>query len=215
MSSANLTGEKDAIIRLIVTSLSREGFFITMTKLNIPILLGTARSARESERVAHHILHETTRYGFDSALIDVRNFLAGRTIPDWSDDPEKSIWTRWKEIVLRADGIIIVSPEYNRGYPGELKIILDSLYSEYHRKPVGIVGVSDGIMGGSRMVESLRIILIELGMIPIRPVLYFPNITTQFDVTSEVTKKRMKMFCDELAWFATAMKNAKKNQTSK
>lgn len=61
--------------------------------------------------------------------------------------------------MTRADGLVIVSPEYNHGYPGEMKLMLDQLYKEYNRKPVGICGVSSGALGGARMVEQLRLIL--------------------------------------------------------
>ena len=115
--------------------------------------------------------------------------------------------------MARADGLIIVSPEYNHGYPGELKILLDTLYQEYNRKPVGICGVSDGLMGGGRMVEHLRQVLVELQMAPIHAALYFRNVEKLFDTSGNMTdgayEKRAKDFFDELTWFASALKQAR------
>ena len=61
-----------------------------------------------------------------------------------------------REKARRSDGFIIVSPEYNHGYPGELKMLLNMLFSQYAHKPVGICRVSSGAWGGTRMVEQLR-----------------------------------------------------------
>ena len=77
--------------------------------------------------------------------------------------------------MLAADGLIVVSPEYNHGYPGPLKEVLDSLYEEYEHKPIGICGAGGGL-GGSRAVEQLRLVAIELKLVPIREALYFPMV---------------------------------------
>jgi NADPH-dependent FMN reductase len=55
----------------------------------------------------------------------------------------------------RADGLVIVAPEYNHGYCGLLKHVLDSCLKEYIHKAVGIVGVSAGPFGGTRVIENL------------------------------------------------------------
>jgi NAD(P)H-dependent FMN reductase len=65
-----------------------------------------------------------------------------------------------------ADGFIIVSPEYNHSYPGELKMLLDMLFSQYAHKPVGICGVSSGAWGGTRMVEQLRLVCLAFHLGP-------------------------------------------------
>jgi NAD(P)H-dependent FMN reductase len=73
----------------------------------------------------------------------------------------------WKEIVKKSQGLIIVSPEYNHSFPGELKILLDSLSDEYERIPVAICGVSIGKFGGACMIDHIKQVLVHLGMIPI------------------------------------------------
>src|SRR5262245_58802077 len=118
------------------------------TKLSIPVILGTARSGRESEKVAKFVHEFAVQHGFLTELVDVRDYLQSFT--------EEKELTAWKEKATAADGFIIVSPEYNHGYPGELKMFLDSAYVEYNHKPLGIVGVSDGMAGGIRMAEQLR-----------------------------------------------------------
>lgn len=179
--------------------------------LFIPILLGTARIGRQSENVAKFVLGQAKKYGqFETELIDVRSFGLSRT--DDTKTTEKS--KKFSEIMTRADGLIVVSPEYNHGIPGELKMTLDQLYKEYKRKPIGICGVSEGHMGGARMVEQLRLVSIELQMVPIESAVYFFDVENIFDekgkfLKEETYQKRLKTFFDELVWYATALKVAR------
>jgi NAD(P)H-dependent FMN reductase len=145
-------------------------------KIFVPIILGTARDGRESEKVSNFVLGETKKYGFETELIDVKNFTSLST---WSKKNE--LVSKLSDTIKRANGLIIVAPEYNHGYPGELKIFLDNFYQEYFYKPLGICGVSAGNLGGARMVEQLRQVSIELHMIPIRDAVYFSSVKNLFD----------------------------------
>ena len=69
--------------------------------------------------------------------------------------------------VSRSDGLIIVTPEYNHGYPGLLKHALDMNLKEYIHKAVGICGVSAGPSGGARVTEALLPVMRELGLVTI------------------------------------------------
>jgi len=164
----------------------------------IPIILGTAREGRRSENVAKFMLTEVKKFGFDTEIIDVRDFLIGHT-----DNTGKSnLAQKYSTLIKKAEALIIVSPEYNHGYPGELKIMLDMLYAEYAGKPVGICGVSIGQFGGARMVEQLRQVLIEFSMVPIREALYFGNVSSLFDAENNITEpdftNRVQKFLENL-----------------
>src|SRR5260370_8337845 len=68
----------------------------------------------------------------------------------------------WRDAIVNADGLVIVSPEYNHGYPGPLKAVLDLLLKEYIHKAVAFVGVSAGPWGGTRMIEAMVTLVREL-----------------------------------------------------
>lgn len=179
-----------------------------MTKLFIPLILGTAREGRESEKVARYVLGELAKIGtFTTQLVDVKDHLFGKT----AEHPEES--GPWQEIMTKADGLIIVSPEYNRGIPGELKILLDSLDEEYVRKPVAIVGVSSGKVGGARMAEAILPTLVSLGMVPITPSIQFPVVQGLFSPEGKILEdsyeKRIHNMFKELTWFAEVLKKAR------
>jgi len=169
----------------------------------IPVILGTAREGRQSEKVAKFILAEVKDAKADTELLDVRDY----RIPATDNSKKSAIAKKLSEKISKADALIIVSPEYNHGYPGELKMMLDMLYEEYAGKPLGIVGVSSGPLGGARMVEKLRLVAIELHLHNIREALYFSGVKDLFDEKGEIKdkdswKRRAKNFLDELVSFA-------------
>ena len=67
----------------------------------------------------------------------------------------------------RPDGLVLVAPEYNHGYPGMLKHVLDSNLKEYIHKSVGMCGVSAGRLRRTRVIQSLLPVLRELGLVTI------------------------------------------------
>ncbi len=178
--------------------------------LFIPVILGTARKGREAEKVAKLILQKAKESGLETELIDVRDYM----LPETDNTQTSPVAKRLAEKIERADGLVIVSPEYNHGYPGELKMMLDLLYEQYARKPVGICGVSSGMLGGARMVEQLRLVCIEFHMVPIREALYFPGIKTLFDEKGGLKDeaaygRKIDNFFSELIWYARALKVAR------
>ena len=111
--------------------------------------------------------------------------------------------------VKAADGIIIVTPEYNGGYPASLKNAIDLLYNEWYRKPVAISTASDGIFGGSQVITSLQFSLWKIRAWTVPAM--FPVIKVQetFDenghpTDKQETDKRASVFINELLWCITA-----------
>jgi len=174
----------------------------------IPIILGTARAGRQSEKVARFMLEQAKEAGLDSEILDVRDYRVQAT----DNSVQIPAAEKLREKIRNADGLIIVSPEYNHGYPGELKMMLDLLYEEYARKPVGICGVSSGPFGGTRMVEQMKPVCVEFHMVPIREAVYFSSVMDLFDgegkIKDEAYRQRAQVFLGELARYARALKAA-------
>jgi NAD(P)H-dependent FMN reductase len=180
----------------------------------IPIILGTAREGRQSEKVASYVLAEVIKYGLESEILDAREYRSEATNNTQEIPPAKKLMPK----IEKAEGLIIVSPEYNHGYPGELKMMLDLLYEQYFNKPVGLCGVSAGGLGGARMVEQVRQIVVELHMVPIREALYFPVVQNLFDEKGQIKDqsyaKRIKTFLDELTMYAKALSKSRSPKTA-
>src|SRR5688572_12264988 len=131
-------------------------------KLFIPILLGTSRKNRESKNVARWVHGKMEgRDEIETQFFDVRDF----DLPqDHYGQEVKDRFPEWRDAVIKADGLVIVTPEYNHGYPGVLKSVLDLLLKEYIHKSVALVGVSAGPWGGTRVIESMVPMVRELGL---------------------------------------------------
>lgn len=178
-----------------------------MSQLNIPIVLGTGRKGRMSEKVATFVHEQATAYGFDAHLIDIRDFATLET----EDESEQAL--QWKKIVTKADGLILIVPEYNHSYPGELKILLDKAEKEYNRKPVGLCTVSSGGIGGTRVAEHMLQLFNTFQLISPKDAVYFTRVNQGFEggvmnkeYAATYTKKLTGLF-DDVAWYAEALKN--------
>lgn len=145
--------------------------------LFIPVILGTPRQGRMSEHAAA-LMHSEIgkRPGVRTALIDV----ARLPIPV-DDAGEAAKDEAFAETMNRADALVIVAPEYNHGYPGLLKHVLDTNLKEYIHKAVGIVGVSAGIFGSARVIQNLIPVMRELGLVQIFWDLNFTTVGSRFD----------------------------------
>ena len=123
----------------------------------ISVVLGTAKENNFSTGVAKVVFdHISQKDDIEAKFVDVKDFLFGKTV---TTKDNADLIQPWKDIVAESDAIIFVSPEYNHSYPGELKILIDSLFDEYKGKVAGVVGVSMGPYSGVRAVEALKMVL--------------------------------------------------------
>jgi NAD(P)H-dependent FMN reductase len=188
-----------------------------MEKVFLPVLLGTNRQGRQSEHVARWLIGEIEqRAEIETRLFDVRDF----HLP--ADDYGTEIadlFPEWRDSIRRADGLIIVAPEYNHGYPGILKSVLDLLLKEYIHKAVGLVGVSAQVWGGTRVIEALIHTVRELGLTVTFTDLNFPRVFEKFDENGNLTdaayQKRAASFLDELVWMSRTLRWGRENLPSK
>jgi NAD(P)H-dependent FMN reductase len=179
--------------------------------LFLPILLGTARQERQSEHVARLVYEQTKkRAGVETELIDVR------TLPMRLDDAGEEMKDPvFSATIDRCDGLIIVTPEYNHGYPGLLKHALDMNLKEYIHKAVGICAVSAGPFGGTRVIENLLPVMRELGLVMIFEDVNFGAVRKLFDeggnLLDENYVRRVDTFLNELIWMARVLRHGREN----
>jgi NAD(P)H-dependent FMN reductase len=186
-------------------------------KLFIPLILGTPRKNRESEHVAKWVHAKVLeRPDIETQFFDVRDFDLPR---DHYGTEIAHLFPEWRDAVIRADGLIVVTPEYNHGYPGSLKWALDLLLKEYIHKAVAFVGVSAGPWGGTRVIEACVPMVRELGLAVTFTDLNFPQVRDKFDdqggLLDPAYDKRVQGFLDELVWMATTLRWGRRNVPSK
>src|SRR5467141_5085445 len=179
--------------------------------LFIPLILGTAREGRQSENVARFVFEQTKkRADVETELIDI-----GKLPMKLDDAGEQMKDPKFSATIQRCDGLIIVTPEYNHGYPGLLKHALDMNLEEYIHKAVGICGVSAGALGGARVIETLLPVMRELGLVTIFEDVNFGRIGSLFDergsLLDENFVRRVDTFLNELIWMSRVLRHGREN----
>lgn len=123
-------------------------------------------------------------------------------------DPEENVLD-FQNRINQADGIVLVTPEYNGGYPSSLKNVIDLLYKEWQRKPIALATVSAGPFGGTQVMTSLLFSLWKIGAWVVPAMFPVPQVQNNYDEEGipkdkESTDKRARKFIDELIWCVTA-----------
>jgi NAD(P)H-dependent FMN reductase len=138
--------------------------------LKIGIIMGSTRPGRKADAVARWV-HEIAASRNDAQydLVDLQDFhlpLLDERMPPSLGHYTQPHTKAWAERIAGFDGFVFVTPEYNHGTSGALKNAIDFLYAEWNDKAAGFVGY--GSAGGTRAVESLRLVMGELQIATVR-----------------------------------------------
>lgn len=197
--------------------------------LKIQVIIGTTRQNRFSEKAAHWIYGEAKKKeDLEVELVDLRDYplpffdepVSPAMFEMMKHEYSNEIAKKWVQKVAEADGYIIVTGEYNHGYPAVLKNALDYVFKQWNKKAVGFV--SYGSAGGARTVEQLRQVAIELQMVPIRNAIHIPIevymavMNEKIPVNPKLFKPlrvgymdRVEAFLNDLIWTTQALKSAR------
>ncbi len=138
--------------------------------LKLAIIIGSTRPNRVGESVARWVLDLAQRRDdAEFELVDIRAFdlpLLDEPVPPSMGKYSKTHTKKWAATIDSFDAFVFVTPEYNHGTSGALKNALDFLYAEWNDKVAGFVGY--GSAGGTRAVESLRLVMAELQVATVR-----------------------------------------------
>lgn len=178
-----------------------------MNDLRIAVILGGNRNGRTGPAVARWLLDRASEHeGVDLDIVDVAGLEPG--------DGHGTPLAGFAERVAAADGFVVLTPEYNHGYPGPLKAAIDSARREWFAKPVAFVSYG-GISGGLRAVEQLRAVFSELHVTTVRDTVSFHDAQSLFDPDgSPVTPMKgaevaMEALMRQLSWWAVSLREAR------
>jgi NAD(P)H-dependent FMN reductase len=166
--------------------------------LKVGIVYGSTRAGRFCDTVARWAAAQIAARGnFALAIVD----------------PASGDSSTLKQQIAACDAFIVVTPEYNHGYPAPLKALIDSIGVEWHAKPVAFISYG-GISGGLRAVEQLRLVFAELHAVTIRDSVSFAGAWEQFDSNGalrnpERAERSLDAMLRRLHWWAIALAHAR------
>lgn len=181
----------------------------------VPIILGSVRRNRQSPKAARFVADRMRATGrSETEILDLReyDFPIMEERLRKRDDPPPGL-AEFAGKIASADSVVIVTPEYNNGYPGVLKNALDYLLPEFKRKPIGVVTVSAGAGGGRTCLAQLRLVLLGMGALPLPTGLAVMQIrdalTDDGTPVDEAYERRAERFLSEVLWYTEAIAGQK------
>ena len=183
---------------------------------HVHVILGSTRDGRLGEPVARWFQAiAEQRDDLRAEVVDLRDWdlpFLSTPVPPAMAPPSDPLTQRWEAKVAEADAYVLVTPEYNHGYPAALKNALDHVFQPWHRKPVAFVSYG-GPGGGLRAVEQLRQVVVELEMAPLRHQVSIPRAYMAFDEEGRLRDPwhadDAERLLDDLVWWAHALKTAR------
>ncbi|WP_322892878.1 MULTISPECIES: NAD(P)H-dependent oxidoreductase [unclassified Yoonia] len=190
-------------------------------KPKIALIIGSTRETRFADKPAAWMLAQAQkRDDMEVELVDLRDF----DLPLF-DEAASNLWmpstderaVKWQQKIGEFDGFIFVVAEYNRSITGALKNALDQAYNEWNRKPMSAIAY--GSVGGTRALEHLRTIAIELQMVPTRNAVHIGGgdffavhplgSNNEIDTIADHLLPSVEATLDDVVWWANATKAAR------
>lgn len=191
-------------------------------KPHIALIVGSTRASRFADVPAQWMLKQAqAREDMTVELVDLRDYdlpLFNEVASNMWAPSQSAAAVKWQKKIAEFDGYIFVVAEYNRSLTGALKNALDQAYVDWIRKP--FTAIAYGSMGGTRALEHLRSVGVELQMVPTRNAVHIGG-SDMFKIhpmggvnapISEIEGSILpaaKASLDDLAWWAKATMAAK------
>lgn len=173
----------------------------------VALVVGSVREGRFGTRVAAWVQKHLLDTGVDADVIDLAEFSFLRTMnahPDVADFATR---------IEQADAVVVITPEYNHGYPGPLKTAIDALRDPWRAKAVAFVSYG-AMSGGLRAVEALRLVFAELHAVTVRDTVSLHHPWQRIDDPDDeypdhAATEALRRMMRQLLWWADALRAAR------
>ncbi len=171
------------------------------------LISASIRTGRKSHRMALHLQTAIEASGNTVDLLDLQAMdlpLFHERLKFMTDPPAKAVDVA--ERIRKADGVIIVTPEYNGSFPASLKNVVDLLNEEWKGRPIGICTCSGGAFAGAQVMVELLFPLWKLKAWIVPSSMQVPKVQEQFGedgaalMDAEGWQRRVKVFLDDIGW---------------
>ncbi|MFF5706504.1 NADPH-dependent FMN reductase [Streptomyces sp. NPDC012794] len=183
--------------------------------LKVGVLVGSVRTGRFADKVTDWFVSEAGRR--DDMEIHVIDLSEPALVEELKLNLDP-LGTPGEAPALASrieglDAYVVITPEYNHGYPASLKLAVDYVYSGWRAKPVGFVSYG-GMAGGLRAVEQLRQVFAELHAVTMRDTVSFHNAWERFGEDGrphdeDGSSKAATVLLDQLAWWGVTLRDGR------
>jgi NAD(P)H-dependent FMN reductase len=191
--------------------------------LKLQVIVGSTRPTRAADHVVPWVTDRAERHqAFEVEVLDLRDWALPffqehiGTLGNFVDPPySEPIVKEWNNKIGEADAYLIITPEYNHSTSGVLKNAIDNVFFSFafRNKAAAFVGYSGGIAAGTRAVEHLASIAIELELHPLKQSVLIPKVESAFndnhDPIDPDTDIALEIVLDDLAWWSSALAKAR------
>lgn len=187
-------------------------------RLRLTVIIGSVREGRFGPVAARWFAEEARRHNrFAVEVVDLARHALPLALPNGSpkaaDYPRPAEMADLTATLERSDAFVLVTPEYNHSFPASIKSLIDWHFTQWQAKPVGFVSYG-GVAGGLHAVEQLRLVFSEVHAVTMRDTVSFHRFPQLFDENGGLRDPdgpagAAKVLLDQLAWWATALHNAR------
>ncbi|MBS1664526.1 MAG: NAD(P)H-dependent oxidoreductase [Bacteroidetes bacterium] len=177
--------------------------------MKLAMLIGSCRVGRQSHMICDHLRDRLSGLRIAVDIIDLGVNLPSGSFNGYAEPPNA---LQWQDVGLRmagSDGLIFITPEYHGSFSGLLKMAIDYFGEQCRGKPIGVVTVSTGKMGGSVAAMQLQHVILSLGAFPLPTRLLVPEVASAFDgkgsLVNERASRAAARFIEDYTWFAEAL----------
>lgn len=170
-----------------------------MARKKIAVIVGSLRKESLNRKMAKALM-KLAPESLDLEIVEIGD------LPLYNQDLDENppvAWTAFRERLTKFDGVLFVTPEYNRSMPGALKNAIDVGSRPYGKnrwagKPGAVVSVSPGSIGGFGANHHLRqsLVFINVPAMP-QPEVYIGGAGDLFDGSGNITKNSTLKFAAE------------------
>lgn len=185
--------------------------------LDLQIISGTDRPGSYALRISRYLKNMYHQLDMDivAGIIDLQDFPAEKVVGGkyGKKIPEVEAFV---QPLLDADGLCIVVPEYNGGYPGILKLLIDYLPfpGALEKKPVSFVGEATGAFGAMRAVEQLQQVVGYRNAHVFPERVFIPRVNRNFDEENGIRDSvQQELLESQIRNFARFMNDIKEQNT--
>jgi NAD(P)H-dependent FMN reductase len=170
--------------------------------MRVAVIVGSTREGRVGDGVAAWFVEVAKQRGdIEVDLVDLVDFDFPARLPEQATGE----MDRFAAVVGKADGFVVVTPEYNRSFPASLKQAIDYGYDEWHAKPVGFVCYGCGSRG-QHAAAALRVVFAELHTVTMRDEVAVDLLEAGPGPAHEPAAA---VLLDELVWWGEALRAAR------